>query len=1028
MKCFLYIAGVAALAGASGRAESPDYLSQVKPLLASRCFDCHGSLKQKAKLRVDTVAAMLDADMIIPGEPESSELIYRIQTHDPDERMPPEHEGVLFTEAEVKVISDWVAAGAIGPEDEEPEAAPEDHWAFQRIERPKVPSGSYANPIDAFLAEKHQEHGLQTVGLVADPLLIRRAHLALTGLPPTPKELMREDFDYPALVDELLASPHYGERWGRHWMDVWRYSDWYGLDDQLRISQKHIWRWRDWIVGSLNADKSYAQMIAEMLAGDEIDPTDPDVLAATGFLARNYYLFNRTTWLDNTIEHTGKAFLGLTFNCAKCHDHKYDPITQVDYYNFRAFFEPHHIRLDAVPGETDFDRDGLPRAYDDFLDVTTQLHLRGNPATPDESREISPLVPAIFESFGRAPEPIDLPVAAWAPGTRDFVQRDLLAAAESRVASLRERLSATPSPSDTRVEDAGTWQDDFSTARPELWTIHGSGWRYQGGDLVQLEATDVGQRVASVQSHPHDLDLELSFRITGGPKFCSAGIRFDVSDDGQDAVIVYASCHAPQPKVQLAYATGGKFTYPSQAKKLRPVSLDTDYTLGVRVRGDLVNVSLDGEHQFAWRLAERKTGGKIDLFAYDATAEFSGIRVEALPGDRDLVSASNTPNKLVADRSLLAAKVEAAELSLSALRARIAADSLSFLAESDAAQIDAAAQQAALLENRAAIAAAEVDILSGDTKKQSAAKKQKERASQAIASQSREYSHVRGSRKALETPVHKVEHYAATYPKTSTGRRSALVAWIVSRDNPLTARVAANHIWMRHFGEPLVANVFDFGRQTTEPEHLALLDYLAVELIDSGWSMKHLHQLMLTSLAWQRSASNLGSAPENMTIDKENRYYWRMNSRRLEAQVVRDSLLSLAGVLDLTMGGPSVSPSPESRRRSLYFLHSRDQQSKFLAAFDDADILSCYRRSASIVPQQALALSNGKVAIDSSEQIAASGPQEDSDFVTQKYIEILCRPPSQSEREACLEFLAHTPSRARLVQALLNHNDFLMIR
>ncbi|MCH7780659.1 MAG: DUF1549 domain-containing protein, partial [Acidobacteria bacterium] len=145
----------------------------------------------------------------------------------------------------------------------------------------------------------------------------------------------------PIQVDRLLGSPHYGERWGRHWMDVWRYSDWYGYRKELRNSARHIWRWRDWIIESLNDDAPYDQMLRDMLAADEIAPGDADRLRATGFLARNYYKFNRNTWLDATIEHTGKAFLGLTLNCARCHDHMYDPIAQSDYYRFRAIFEPH---------------------------------------------------------------------------------------------------------------------------------------------------------------------------------------------------------------------------------------------------------------------------------------------------------------------------------------------------------------------------------------------------------------------------------------------------------------------------------------------------------------------------------------------------------------------------------------------------------------------------------------------------------------------------------------------------------------
>ena len=195
-------------------------------------------------------------------------------------------------------------------------------------------------------------------------------------------------------------------------MDVWRYSDWYGLGKQLRNSQKHLWHWRDWIIKSLNDDKGYDRMIVEMLAGDEAAPDNVESITGTGFLARNYYLFNRTTWLDSTIEHTSKAFLGLTVNCAKCHDHKYDPITQLDYYRLRAIFEPHQVRLDPVPGESDFEKGGLPRVFDDDIHASTYLHVRGDPKSPDKSNPIAPGVPSMLSSFEHQIKSISLPRTA----------------------------------------------------------------------------------------------------------------------------------------------------------------------------------------------------------------------------------------------------------------------------------------------------------------------------------------------------------------------------------------------------------------------------------------------------------------------------------------------------------------------------------------------------------------------------------------------------------------------------------------
>ncbi|MCA9147305.1 MAG: DUF1549 domain-containing protein, partial [Planctomycetales bacterium] len=378
-----------------------DYLRDVKPILHERCFACHGALKQESDLRLDTGSLIRQGGAsgaaIEPGKAAASLLIERVVAESEDERMPPE--GKPLTVDEIAVLKQWIDAGAVSPDDEQPDEDPAQHWAFQLPVQSEVPHTNDPlwshNPIDAFIAAERERRDLMPVPLVERPVLLRRVYLDLIGLPPTRAQMQAflddtRDDAYERVVSELLESPHYGERWGRHWMDVWRYSDWFGLGAQLRYSQKHIWHWRDWIIESLNEDKGYDRMIEEMLAGDEIAPTDRDTLRATGFLARNYFLFNRTTWLDNTIEHTSQAFLGLTLNCAKCHDHKYDPISQVDYYRMRAIFEPHQVRLDAVPGQTDFEKDGLPRAFDAHPEEPTYLHIRGDAANPDKNRVITP--------------------------------------------------------------------------------------------------------------------------------------------------------------------------------------------------------------------------------------------------------------------------------------------------------------------------------------------------------------------------------------------------------------------------------------------------------------------------------------------------------------------------------------------------------------------------------------------------------------------------------------------------------------
>ncbi len=430
---------LAVLAQPASAADRIDYLTQIKPLLTEKCYACHGRLKQESDLRLETRSLMIDGGVIVPGKPDESELLRRI-TSQGDDRMPPLAEGSPLKRDEIHLLRAWIVQDAPAPEEEIP-AAPKEHWAFQKIARPAVPDSDQLNPIDALLKAKRDSRSIKTQPTAERSILIRRLYLDLIGLPPT-REQLNDPRAWNQIVDSLLASPHHGERWGRHWMDVWRYSDWYGLGAQLRNSQKHIWHWRDWIIESLSADKGYDQMIREMLAGDELAPNHPDAVRGTGFLARNYYLFNRTTWLDSTIEHTGKAFLGLTLNCAKCHDHKYDPVTQLDYYRMRAIFEPHQVRLDPVPGEIDFEKDGLPRVFDDHTDLPTFLHKRGNPMTPDKETKITAGVPAFLASFQPAIQPVILPYEAYVPGARDYVQQDRLRRQTSKIETAENELAA----------------------------------------------------------------------------------------------------------------------------------------------------------------------------------------------------------------------------------------------------------------------------------------------------------------------------------------------------------------------------------------------------------------------------------------------------------------------------------------------------------------------------------------------------------------------------------------------------------
>ncbi len=333
---------------------------------------------------------------------------------------------------------------------------------FESVKRPALPAvkvaAAGANPVDLFLEAARRRQFLAARPAATRTTLIRRVYVDLIGLVPTPAEIAAFEADrspnaYEKVVDRLLANPRYGERWGRHWMDVWRYSDWAGWTDggQVRDSKPFIWRWRDWIVESLNSDKGYDGMLQEMLAADELAPGDEAAARATGFLVRNYKMLSREQWLEDTVGHTGKAFLGITTHCAKCHDHMYDPLAQTDYYRFRAIFEPHNVRTDRVPGQLDTAKDGLVLAYDADPKAATYLFPRGDERNPDKTKAIEPGVPGAFGGAFDIKE-VSLTRLAYQPDKRQYVIRDLIAASSAAITEARTALDKLPKDKPSRVE------------------------------------------------------------------------------------------------------------------------------------------------------------------------------------------------------------------------------------------------------------------------------------------------------------------------------------------------------------------------------------------------------------------------------------------------------------------------------------------------------------------------------------------------------------------------------------------------
>ena len=1108
-----------------------DYLKQVKPILRERCYACHGALKQEGGLRLDTAALAIkggdSGTAIKPGNAAVSLLFERISATEEAERMPPE--GEPLKPDQIAALKRWIIQQAIAPKNEQPERDPREHWAFKTPVRPPLPQVDRPtleqarwqhNPIDAFIANQHRKRGLVPKFDANKRIWLRRVSLDLIGLPPTLKELDAFTADrspgaYDKVVTRLLESPQYGQRWGRHWMDIWRYSDWWGLGKEVRNSQKHIWHWRDWIIESLNDDKGYDQMLREMLAADELYPNDLEKLRATGFLARQYFIFNRTAWLDGTIEHSAKAMLGLTFNCAKCHDHKYDPLTQVEYYKYRAIFEPYQIRAEMVPGQTNFEKDGIPRVFDAHLEVPTYLHIRGDDRNPDKSRTIQPAVPAFLSSdaLTLAIKPVSLPVEATYPGLRESIvktHRNLaeqqLAAARSAVDAATKRLAEsqaaakrlatknaaskpqtpggnTSKPATNQPADGSTdvlVRDDFSVTKPDVWEQLKGKWNYANGKLTQSQTGASRAVLRLKQLPPTDFEARLKYIPTGGDKWMSVGISCDVTADGNE-LLAYASSVASGPKSQIAFKQGGNFVYPATAAQARKVELNQPHEIVLRLRGSLLNMQVDGEHSIAFRLPAnlKRKRGFLELIAFDAKVDFVSFELRALPNNLKLVEAKAPLSKppatatatkvasLPVDQAQLALTIagqalKTAEAQLSSIEARAEADRIRLakpVPDQEAATKDrllAASKSArivAALRAKEDLSRAKLALMQATSakkadaeKKLAAAKAAQAKTLKAVDVPSEKYTSLAGAKKTQED--YQNRNAGKPYPTTSTGRRSAFAKWLTDPRHPLPARVAVNHIWTRHMGAPLVPTVFDFGRKGTPPTHPELLDWLAVELIENKWSMKHLHRLIVTSQTYRLSSSSAGVTKATRSADPDNRFYWRMNSVRMEAQIVRDSLLSLAGELDVSLGGPSIAVNDKtSRRRSLYFIHSHNDHQKFLSMFDDASVLDCYRRAESIVPQQALALENSAFATEMAgkiaQLIAADRPNaSDSDFIRTAFMTILSVESTPDEHATLTELLQRmtqlakaknrtnptTAARTSVVHTILNHNDFITIR
>jgi hypothetical protein len=528
--------------------------------------------------------------------------------------------------------------------------------------------------------------------------------------------------------------------------------------------------------------------------------------------------------------------------------------------------------------------------------------------------------------------------------------------------------------------------------------------------------------------------------IDGGERWKSVGVAFD--GQGGDDTLVYVSATKSGSKVQVAPTVMGKASYPEGGARSLPIEMGREYELEIRVKGQRINVLLDGKLQVAHDLERPRAGGTLRLTAFDAQATFLGVRLTALAKGAVLVDKMGAdPKAVVVDpvAALALAKLElaAAELKPERLRRVQAAERVFGESKLAAAASEAEARHEVALA-KLAVAKAEAGLkMAKEAKARQAAEKTLKDAKATLAKAEARmkepgmtYQPLRAVLKAQEGPDDASNAAVQRFPETSTGRRLAFARWVTDRRHPLTARVLVNQVWLRHFGTSLVEDVTDFGRRTKPPAQQAVLDTLAVRFMESDCSLKALHRELVLSDLYAMTSSQVGAEATTLAADPDNTLYWRMNARRMESQVVRDSVLHVSGQLDLTMGGPTVDPVKAERgtRRALYFNQTAFDQHRFLGGFDNANVVECYRREVSVMPQQALALSNSRESADCAALLAKRFAElTDVALVREAFVLILGREPSAEERSVC-EAALKAMKRDLFLQGLLNHNDFITVR
>jgi len=902
-------------------AEGPDFARDVRPILSNRCFKCHGPDEdhREAGLRLDVreaARAELDSGTraIVPGHPDDSEVIARITSTDPDLVMPPPHTKVTLSEDERRILTAWITAGA----DYRP------HWAFVKPERPGMPEaendGWARNGIDRFVRARLREEGLAPSPEADPATLCRRVYLDLVGLPPTPAELAAfladESSDaYEKLVDRLLASPRYGERWARRWLDLARYADTNGYE---KDRERSIWPYRDWVIGALNDDMPFDEFTIRQIAGDLLPSATVDDIIATGF-HRNT-MINEEGGIDplefrylamvDRVGTTGAAWLGLTTACAQCHTHKFDPITHTDYFALMALLDNADEPEWTLPSA---DRD---RRRDD-------VH-----------RQIEQAWEELPKKWAVPPERF----AAW--NTE-----------ESRLAvdwTVAKPMSVTSSLPHRVVRDDGSV--------------------LAGGDVAKSTVYEVVLPPATTETRAIRLEVlpDESLPIHG------PGMTWYEGDKGG---FFLSECEVTAGDRRIAVARG--------------TDSHTGNPSSSRGASSAAN-TIDGDMSSGWGIDGQQGRPNAAVYVLAEPVPAGTPLTLTLRSERHYACPIGCFRVSISSRGDAEARGHTAAEEAALVKP---ADSRS-AAERDLVQRRFLASAPELAEPLKEIRKLEDSLRDGTT-----TLVLRERPAD-----SRRVTH-RRHRGEFTQPKEEVRPASPAFlpplPAEAPPDRLALAKWLVSPENPLTARVSVNRHWQAFFGRGIVKTLEDFGYQSDPPSHPDLLDWLAVTFVnDFDWSQKKLHRLIVTSATY-RQASTV--ATDLAARDPANVLLARGPRVRLEAEVIRDSMLAAAGLLSTKTGGPGVRPpQPEGvtevaygnpkwkvskgedrHRRSIYTFQKRTAPFAMTTTFDGPTGEACLvRREVSNSPLQALTLLNDPMFVEVARALGAAAMQAGPDDAT----------------------------------------------